>query len=172
LGDKSSEPFFRVMVGKLSGLGLAATVGVLEPGINDPNAAHEDGRHRHDKPASAEQDDLIEDAELFRRRLAGCSRRARHFFTWGRVSHTTGFAANLGGTTDQSVTEPPRAAPVKALYRDKVKKSYHGIRAKSRVGYSTSNTSTATLSFCLRDPTIMPSTGDTSEKSRPTARTI
>ena len=36
--------------------------------------------------------------------------------------------------------------------------------------HSTSSTSTATASFCLRDPTMMPSTGETSEKSRPTAR--
>src|ERR1700722_9819619 len=35
--------------------------------------------------------------------------------------------------------------------------------------HSTSSTSTATPSFCLRDPTMMPSTGETSEKSRPTA---
>jgi hypothetical protein len=33
--------------------------------------------------------------------------------------------------------------------------------------YSTSTTSTATPSFCLGDPTMMPSTGETSEKSRP-----
>src|ERR1700679_1145478 len=38
--------------------------------------------------------------------------------------------------------------------------------------HSTSSTSTATASFCLRDPTMMPSTGETSEKSRPTASTI
>ena len=38
--------------------------------------------------------------------------------------------------------------------------------------HSTSSTSTATLSFCLRDPTMMPSTGETSEKSRPTASTM
>src|SRR5450432_511914 len=36
--------------------------------------------------------------------------------------------------------------------------------------HSTSSTSTATASFCRRDPTMMPSTGETSEKSRPTAR--
>src|SRR3954453_4509073 len=36
--------------------------------------------------------------------------------------------------------------------------------------YSTGTTSTATPSFCLREPTMMPSTGETSEKSRPTAR--
>ena len=36
--------------------------------------------------------------------------------------------------------------------------------------HSTSSTSTATPSFCLREPTMMPSTGETSEKSRPTAR--
>ena len=40
------------------------------------------------------------------------------------------------------------------------------------VCHSTSSTSTATPSFCLRDPTMMPSTGETSEKSRPTARTM
>src|ERR1043165_1423464 len=33
-------------------------------------------------------------------------------------------------------------------------------------------TSTATPSFCLREPTMTPSTGETSEKSRPTASTI
>src|ERR1700676_599251 len=38
--------------------------------------------------------------------------------------------------------------------------------------HSTSSTSTATASFCLRDPTMMPSTGETSEKSRPTASTM
>ncbi len=38
--------------------------------------------------------------------------------------------------------------------------------------HSTSSTSTATVSFCLREPTMMPSTGDTSEKSRPTASTM
>src|ERR1700710_1287695 len=38
--------------------------------------------------------------------------------------------------------------------------------------HSTSRTSTATPSFCLRDPTITPSTGETSEKSRPTASTM
>ena len=36
--------------------------------------------------------------------------------------------------------------------------------------YSTGITSTATPSFCLREPTMMPSTGETSEKSRPIAR--
>ena len=38
--------------------------------------------------------------------------------------------------------------------------------------HSTSSTSTDTPSFCLRDPTMMPSTGETSEKSRPTASTM
>src|SRR5258706_5064957 len=38
--------------------------------------------------------------------------------------------------------------------------------------HSTSSTSTATTSFCLRDPTMMPSTGETSEKSRPTASSM
>src|SRR5258707_15816182 len=38
-----------------------------------------------------------------------------------------------------------------------------------RSGHSTSSTSTATPSFCLRDPTRMPSTGETSEKPPPTA---
>jgi hypothetical protein len=36
--------------------------------------------------------------------------------------------------------------------------------------YFTGTTSTATASFCFREPTMMPSTGETSEKSRPTAR--
>jgi hypothetical protein len=36
--------------------------------------------------------------------------------------------------------------------------------------YSTMITSTATLSFCFGDPTMMPSIGETSEKSRPTPR--
>jgi hypothetical protein len=38
------------------------------------------------------------------------------------------------------------------------------------LNYSTGTTSTATPSFCLREPTMMPSTGETSEKSRPMAR--
>jgi len=38
--------------------------------------------------------------------------------------------------------------------------------------YSTCSTSTATLSFCLGEPTMMPSTGETSEKSRPIASTM
>src|SRR3954447_26539967 len=37
------------------------------------------------------------------------------------------------------------------------------IRLAGRA-HSTSSTSTATPSFCLRDPTITPSTGETSEK--------
>ena len=40
---------------------------------------------------------------------------------------------------------------------------------KRNYGHSTSSTSTATPSFCFGEPTMMPSTGDTSEKSRPTA---
>src|ERR1700738_4266077 len=46
-----------------------------------------------------------------------------------------------------------------------------GVRRGS-LRHSTSSTSTATASFCLRDPTMMPSTGETSEKSRPTASTM
>src|SRR5882672_310314 len=42
------------------------------------------------------------------------------------------------------------------------------VRRRS-LRHSTGSTSTATASFCLRDPTMMPSTGETSEKSRPTA---
>ncbi len=42
--------------------------------------------------------------------------------------------------------------------------------AIDRPPHPTSITSTATLSFCLGDPTMMPSTGETSEKSRPTPR--
>ena len=43
-------------------------------------------------------------------------------------------------------------------------------RRMAGLRHSTSSTSTATESFCLREPTMTPSTGETSEKSRPTAR--
>ena len=43
-------------------------------------------------------------------------------------------------------------------------------RSTPRPAHSTGITSTSTLSFCLREPTMMPSTGETSEKSRPVAR--
>ena len=42
--------------------------------------------------------------------------------------------------------------------------------AQKQGPYSTASTSTATPSFCLGDPTMMPSTGETSEKSRPTPK--
>jgi hypothetical protein len=37
-----------------------------EPGIQNPNVADENERHRHGEPAGTEQDDLIEDAGLHR----------------------------------------------------------------------------------------------------------
>ena len=43
---------------------------------------------------------------------------------------------------------------------------------RSSAPYSTGITSTSTRSFCLREPTMMPSTGETSEKSRPVASTM
>src|SRR3984885_6726297 len=53
---------------------------------------------------------------------------------------------------------------------------YDDVMAAQRwiavLGHSTSSTSTATASFCLRDPTMMPSTGETSEKSPPPASTM
>ena len=41
---------------------------------------------------------------------------------------------------------------------------------KDQALYFQKSTSTATPSFCLREPAMMPSTGETSEKSRPIAR--
>src|SRR3954470_14288984 len=51
--------------------------------------------------------------------------------------------------------------------------TWGGCRQHGKNGnHSTSSTSTATSSFCFGEPTMMPSTGETSEKSRPTASTI
>ena len=46
----------------------------------------------------------------------------------------------------------------------------NSFRLFPRRNYSTSRTSTATLSFCLGEPKMMPSIGETSEKSRPTPK--
>src|ERR1700722_14047480 len=51
---------------------LSETTNVSEPGIQDPNIAREDKCHRHDKPAGAEQDDLVEKTALDRRQAFGC----------------------------------------------------------------------------------------------------
>ena len=47
-----------------------------------------------------------------------------------------------------------------------------GWRNSALAPHSTGITSTSTRSFCLREPTMMPSTGETSEKSRPVASTM
>ena len=48
----------------------------------------------------------------------------------------------------------------------------HAIQRAPPPPYSTGITSTSTRSFCLREPTMMPSIGETSEKSRPVASTM